>query len=106
MLYTVILTNKHRTTPNITTRSNACHSTDIDIRVNQKASLVLLFHPINLFLLLSKTFFSLRQQRCDYAMAAESNGGVEVEVVLPRSGHITVAAENYMITWGGYQVQS
>ena len=37
-------------------------------------------------------------------MAAESNGGCEVEDVLPRSGHIAVAAKNYMITWGGYQV--
>ena len=38
-------------------------------------------------------------------MAAESNGGCEVEEVLPRSGHIAVAAENYMIVWGGYQVR-
>lgn len=39
-------------------------------------------------------------------MAAESNGGCEVEEVLPRSGHIAVAAENYMIVWGGYQEDS
>ena len=50
------------------------------------------------------SIFSLNVTLTLHAMAAESNGGCEVEDVLPRSGHIAVAAKNYMITWGGYQV--